>query len=428
MPVLNRSQPPSITDPVDYDLSLQPYTFFTLDNGVPVYSIHAGTQEIIQVEWVFEAGNWQEDKRLVAAATNFMLKNGTSDLNAFSINQKFEFYGAFLSVQCHVETATITLFCLDKYAKILIPVVAELLTNSIFPQNELNTFRQIQEQNLQVNLQKCDFVANRLIDAYLYGYAHPYGAISSRETYEALERTDLQTFFQTYYLNGFCRIFVSGLIPKNMDMLLNASFGSLPMNQQKLAEKVYTQNAEKEKKHLVINDEKGVQAAVRLARYFPNKHHPDFIKATVLNNILGGFFGSRLMSNIREEKGYTYGIYSYFKNYVAESEWIISTEAGRDVSAATIVEIHKELEKLKNEPVGEDELYLVRNQLIGGLLSHLDGPFEIMSRWKNYILNGLDENYFKQSIEVIKTISAEEIQGLANKYFSGEPFYELTVI
>lgn len=213
-----------------------------------------------------------------------------------------------------------------------------------------------------------------------------------------------------------------------MDSLLNKSFGNLPLNKQKLPEKVYTQNEEKEKKHRIIIDEKGVQAAVRLARHFPNKHHPDFIKATVLNNILGGFFGSRLMSNIREEKGYTYGIYSYFKNYLAESEWIISTEAGRDVSEATVIEIYKELEKLKNEPVGVDELYLVRNQLIGGLLSHLDGPFEIMSRWKNYILNGLDENYFKQSIEVIKTISAREIQDLANKYFSGDPFYELTVI
>ncbi|MEO7210653.1 MAG: pitrilysin family protein [Chitinophagaceae bacterium] len=428
MPELNRLEAPAITDPVDYDLTLQPYNLFTLDNGVPVYSIHAGTQEVIQVEWVFDAGNWQEDKRLVAAATNFMLKNGTGKLNAFSINQKFEFYGAFLSVQCHVETATISLFCLDKYAEILIPIVAELLTESMFPENELNTFRQIQEQKLQVNLQKCDFVANRLIDAYLYGYSHPYGAISSKEAYDALERADLQNFFKTYYLNGFCRIFVSGLIPKNMDSLLNTSFGNLPLNKQKLPEKVYTQYAEKEKKHRVINDEKGVQAAVRLARHFPNKHHPDFIKATVLNNILGGFFGSRLMSNIREDKGYTYGIYSYFKNYLAESEWIISTEAGRDVSEATVIEIYKELEKLKNEPVGEDELYLVRNQLIGGLLSHLDGPFEIMSRWKNYILNGLDENYFNQSIEVIKNISASELQALANKYFSSDSFYELTVI
>ena len=428
MPVLNRFEAPIITDPVDYTLTLQPYQFFSLDNGVPVYSIHAGTQDVIQVEWVFDAGNWQEDKRLVAAATNFLLKNGTASNNAFSINQQFEFYGAFLSMQCHVETASITLFCLSKYACKLIPLVADILTNSIFPENELETFKQIQKQKLQVNLQKCDFVANRVIDSYLYGYAHPYGAVSSLEAYDALDRTDLETFYKTFYLNGFCRIFISGLIPHDMEMLLNESFGKMPLNQKKLPEKGYTQFCEKEKKHRVINDEKSVQAAVRLARKFPNKHHPDYIKATVLNNILGGFFGSRLMSNIREEKGYTYGIYSYFKNYVAESEWIISTEAGRDVSEATVYEIYKELEKLKNEPVGKDELYLVRDQIIGGILSHLDGPFEIMSRWKSYILNGLDENYFNQSIEIIKTISAKEIQDLANKYFSTGSFYELTVI
>lgn len=428
MPALNRSDAPIITDPVDYTLSLQPYQFYNLDNGVPVYSIHAGTQEVVQVEWVFEAGNWQEDKRLVAAATNFLLKNGTGSMNAFSINQQFEFYGAFLSMQCHVETASITLFCLSKYASKLINIVAELLTNSIFPEQELETFKQIQKQKLQVNLQKCDFVANRLIDSYLYGNAHPYGAVSSMESYNTLERTDLENFYKTYYVNGFCKIFISGLIPNDMEMLLNTSFGHLPLNQKKLFEKVYTQFSEKEKKHRILNDANGVQAAVRLARKFPNKHHPDYIKATVLNNILGGFFGSRLMGNIREEKGYTYGIYSYFKNYIAESEWIISTEAGRDVSEATVHEIYHELEKLKNEPVGEDELFLVRNQIMGGILSHLDGPFEIMNRWKTYVMNGLDENYFNKSIEVIKTISAKEIQELANKYFSTDSFYELTVI
>ncbi|MBS1731430.1 MAG: insulinase family protein [Bacteroidetes bacterium] len=428
MPSLNRMVAPEITDPIDFDLTLQPYQSYTLDNNVPVYSIHAGTQEVVQVEWVFDAGNWQEEKKLVAAATNFMLKNGTSQLNAFSINQKFEFYGAFLSVQCHIETASITLFCLHKYAALLIPVVAEILTNSIFPEDELKTFRQIQIQKLKVNLEKCDFVANRMIDAYLYGENHPYGSMSGLDAYEALIREDLQTFFHRYYLNGHCQIFVSGIIPKSMDHLLNHSFGQLPLNQQELPKKEHFKKAEKEKKHRIIQDEKGVQAAIRMARSFPNKHHPDFPKATVLNNILGGFFGSRLMANIREEKGYTYGIYSYFKNYFAESEWLISTEAGREVSEATIIEIHKELEKLKQEPVGEDELYLVRNQLMGSLLSRLDGPFEIMSRWKNYILNGLDIQYFNQSIEVIKTISSQELQELANKYFSGDPFYELTVI
>ncbi len=428
MPVLNRLEGPAITDPVNFNLQLPPYQLFHLDNDVPVYSIQAGTQEVLQIEWVFDAGIWQADHKIVAAATNYMLKNGTTQKDAFSINKQVEFFGAFLSVQCHVEFASVTLFCLNKNAGDLIPIIAELLTDSIFPENELATFKQIQRQKLKVNLQKCDFVANRLIDQYLYGADHPYGAVTTFEDYEKLQREELQTFFKTYYLEGSCRIFVTGILPSNLETLLNKNFGGLSLNKKVLPQKLYQKSPDTSKKHHVLNDENGVQAAIRLARPFPGKHHPDYKKAMVLNNILGGFFGSRLMSNIREEKGYTYGIYSHFKNYRDESEWLIATEVGRTVSEATIKEIYFEMEKLTREPVPDDELYLVRNQLMGGLLSRLDGPFEIMARWKSYILNNLDAQFFYDSIETIKTISAPELQELARTYFKPDSFYELTVI
>ncbi|MEO8171867.1 MAG: insulinase family protein, partial [Sediminibacterium sp.] len=148
----------------------------------------------------------------------------------------------------------------------------------------------------------------------------------------------------------------------------------------------------------------------------------------VLNNIYGGFFGSRLMSNIREDKGYTYGIHSYMQNHIHESAWLISTEAGRDVCDATIEEIYKEMKILCNEPVEAEELDLVRNYMIGSLLGDLDGPFQIIARWKNYILNGLTSDYFYNSIKVVQTISAEEIQELAKKYLNPDEFYELVVV
>jgi zinc protease len=171
-----------------------------------------------------------------------------------------------------------------------------------------------------------------------------------------------------------------------------------------------------------------VQAAIRIGRHFPNRHHPDFQKALVLNNIFGGFFGSRLMANIREEKGYTYGIHSYLLNYTTESGWMISTEAGRDVSEATIKEVYKEMQSLRQEPVEEEELMMTRNFMIGSILGDLDGPFQVIGRWKNLVLNNLDENYFYRQIEIIKTISAAELQGLANKYLQPGEFYELSVI
>jgi predicted Zn-dependent peptidase len=171
-----------------------------------------------------------------------------------------------------------------------------------------------------------------------------------------------------------------------------------------------------------------VQGAIRLARPFPNRHHPDFSKVQVLNNLFGGFFGSRLMSNIREDKGYTYGIHSYLQNMIEQSAWMISTEAGKDVCAATISEVYKEMARLRDEKIEETELHLVRNFMMGSLLSDLDGPFQTISRWKSYILNGLDEGYFHKAINTIKTVSADELQELAKKYLNEEAFYELVVI
>jgi zinc protease len=147
-----------------------------------------------------------------------------------------------------------------------------------------------------------------------------------------------------------------------------------------------------------------------------------------LNALFGGFFGSRLMSNIREDKGYTYGIHSYLLNHVHESGWMISTEAGKDVCEATIAEVYKEMKDLREELVDEEELLLVRNYMMGSLLGDLDGPFQIISRWKNIVLNNLTEQYFYDSIHTIKTISAEELQALAEKYLQPEDFYELVVV
>ena len=144
--------------------------------------------------------------------------------------------------------------------------------------------------------------------------------------------------------------------------------------------------------------------------------------------LFGGFFGSRLMSNIREDKGYTYGIHSFLQSHVHDSAWVISTEAGRDVCEATITEVYKEMKDLREELVEEDELLLVRNYMMGGILGDLDGPFQIIARWKNYVLNNLTEKYFYDSINTIKTISAEELQDLAQKYLQADDFYELVVV
>src|SRR6478735_5203066 len=425
--MLNRLQSPPIKDAVEFDLQLRPYEKWTLDNGVEVYSINAGAEEVLQLEWVFRSGNWYEEKNMVASATNFLLKNGTIKKTAFDLNEAFDYYGAYLNRSCYSETATITLHCLNKYAGELLPLVAEIIMESVFPEDEIKLFKRNNKQRLEVNLKKGDFVANRLIDTYLYGENHPYGKYSTFAALESLERKQLQDFYDSYYRNGKCVMFVAGKIPEGMFALLNKHFGQLPINQAKTLKKQIIKPAT-EKKYRVQNDVNGVQGAIRIARPFPNRHHPDFLPVLILNNLFGGFFGSRLMDNIREDKGYTYGIHSYIQNHVHECAWMVSTEAGRDVSEATVKEVYIEMEQLRNELVDEEELLLVKNYMMGSILGDLDGPFHIIAKWKNIILNGLDEDYFNRSVQTIKSISALELKELANKYLQPEEFYELVVV
>lgn len=426
--MLDRKIIPTIEEAVHFDLQLKNCDRFALDNKVPVYAMNAGAQDVVMVEWVFDAGNWYDKQPMVAATTNFLIKNGTTSKTAYQINDFFEFHGAYLNRSCYNETASITLHCLSKHLETLLPVVREIIETSIFPEEELAIYIQNQKQRLSVNLQKCDFIANRLIDEYLFGINHPYGTYSNAEDYDALTTDAIKAFYKQYYLNGSCKIFVAGKMPTGYESMLNKAFGTLPLHADTPVVVEHPIVTAAQKKVEIINDENGVQGAIRMARPFPNRHHPDFQKAHVLNTLFGGFFGSRLMSNIREDKGYTYGIHSYFQNHVHASAWMISTEAGRDVCAATITEVLKEMELLRNELVDMEELNLVRNYMIGSLLGDLDGPFQLIGRWKNYVLNGLDENYFYMSIETIKSVTPQELQRLANIYLQPDDFYELVVI
>jgi len=424
---VDRIVAPIIKDAIDFDIQLKPYQKFALDNGVEVYAFEGGSQEVLLVDMVFDAGNTYEEKNWVAAATNFLLKNGTSTKTSFEITDAFEFYGAHLNRTCTNETATVTLHCLTKHFEEVIPLMGEIISQATFPEKEITILKQNQIQRLLLNLKKGDFIANRLIDEYLFGFEHPYGKYSVEQDYKNINREDLVAFYDKYYKQGKCVIFIAGKFPSNIEALLNKHIGQLALNKKEIKEQIHPIVSATQKKYSIVNDAASVQGSIRLARPFPNRHHPDFPAAQVLNNIFGGFFGSRLMSNIREDKGYTYGIHSYLQNYKHAGAWMVNTDAGKDVCKATIEEVYKEMKKLRETLVEPDELKLVKNYMLGALLGDLDGPFQIISRWKSYLLNDLTADYFYNTIKVVREVQPEQILALANTYLKEEDFYELVV-
>ena len=256
--MLNRTSTPDIIDAVHLNLTLKPYEKFLLSNEVPVYAVNAGAEDVLMIELVFNAGNSFEEQNTVAYATNHLLKNGTSQKNAFQINEHFEYYGAYLNRSCHHEYASITLHCLSKHLSVLLPVLREIISDSIFPEEELEIFKQNSKQQLSVNLHKCDFVANRLIDVYLYGMDHPYGKFNNVVDYDLLQTEPLKKFYQQYYQNGKCIIFAAGKLPGDFQPQLNSFFGDLNINQP-VANPEYIALPSLQKKARINNDPDGVQ-------------------------------------------------------------------------------------------------------------------------------------------------------------------------
>lgn len=425
---IDRKSQPAIKDATSFEYILPPCTTYTCANGMPIWYVNTGTQEVINLEFVFEAGAWNQNKNSVAISVASLLRNGTSKRTALEINNLVDFYGASLKTSAGADYAAVAISCLSKHIVHLLPLVYELLTDAQFPQHELEIYKTNSLQRLLVNLKKTDFVANRTIDELLFGYDHPYGIYTREQDIQAIERQDLINFQKQWYRYNNCKVFLSGKFNDDVLQQIESIFGSQqwnPGNDQSKKEIPLLASTEK-KKRLCI-DENNLQGSIRLVAPFVERSHEDYVPMILLNTLFGGYFGSRLMDNIREDKGYTYGIYSYIYNNKRLGAFAVSTEAGKDVCEAAISEIYNEMALLRNEKIDEEELQLVKNYILGGLLGDLDGPFQIMARWKNLILNGFSKERFDSNIKVYKDIDASKLQELAQKYLLPENFYELVV-
>lgn len=425
---LDRTIAPPIKNAIDFDYVLPPINEDRLSNGLPFYWLNAGTQHVVEIDWVFPAGLWFEEKDAVAHAVTALLKNGTAHHTAQQINEALEFYGASLKVNPGNDFSSVTLHTLTKHLPHLLPIIYELITEAIFPEEELQLYKQNAIQRLMVKLRQCEFVANQKIDALLFGEAHPYGRFSKKDKIEALTREDLLSFYKSHFALANAHIFMAGNVGAQEVKWMDDVFGKAPIIITEISQREYVAPPAAAQHIRLTNDPNGVQGAIRIGRLAPNRHHPDFAPLVVLNTLFGGYFGSRLMANIREDKGYTYGIYSSLGAYLHGGSLTIHTEVGKDVIDDAVKEIYKEMDLLCNEKADEEELLLVKNYLLGGLLGDLDGPFQVIQRWRSLILNGFTIEHFNHNISIYKNITTDELQLLAQQYFVAKDYVQVVVV
>lgn len=397
-----------------------------LDNGCNVFCFNSGDQELVRIEWIFENQRFDKNKPLLNVAVNTMLTEGTGSLTAAQIADKVDFYGAFLQVDYGYDQSQVTLYSLNKHLQHTLPVIKDILTDSIFPEKELETFIRNQQQKLQVSLQKNDFVARRAFNKALYGDSL-YGLAADADSYKTLHRDDMLHHFKQMYQPSNCTIVIAGKIEPQILELITNTFDKDWVNPAEQPDTAQPELKASAERFYFIEKPEALQSAIRMGLPAVNRNHPDFAALQVLNTVLGGYFGSRLMANIREDKGYTYGIGSGMSSLKYGGALFIATEVGADVCKAAVGEIEKELNLLQTELIPEDELSLVRNFLLGSLLGSLENVFSHADKFKNLYFAGLDYSYYDRYVETVKTVSAERLQELAKQYLNFNQFYKVIV-
>ena len=397
----------------------------TLPNGVPLTVVNAGEQEVVRMDILFAGGRWQQSQKLQALFTNRMLREGTQKYTAATIAEKLDYYGSWLELSSSSEDAYITVYSLNKYLAKTLEVVESMIKEPVFPEKELHTILDTNIQQYLVNTSKVDFLAHRGLLQALYGTQHPCGQIVVEEDYHAITPEVLRDFYGRHYHSGNCSIFLSGKVTEDIIRRVTGAFGT-PFGQYQLkASKPIFSFVAVPEKRIFIEREDALQSAVKMGCTTITRQNPDYLKLRVLMTLFGGYFGSRLMSNIREEKGYTYGISAGIMFYPDSGLLGISTETDNEYVEPLIQEVYNEIDKLHREPVPMEELTMVRNYMLGEMCRSYESPFSLADAWIFIATSGLDDQYFSRSLQAVNEVTPQEIQELAQRYLCKETLKEV---
>ena len=396
-----------------------------LANGLKLFSIDGGEQDLVRIEFIFSNTDYDSAKPLQTFATNTMLNDGTSELSSTQIADKIDYYGAFLQTEYANDHSTVTLFTLNKHLANTLPIVKAIISDSIFPQVELDTLIRNQKQKLSVSLEKNDFLSRKTFSHVLFGDTL-YGYDIAAADYDKLSRDQLNTYFKLAYQPKNCTVIISGKVNEDTITLIDKYFGSDWNNSIDVKENEFKFTMGSGQEHFLERAD-ALQSAIRIGQVSINRKHADFPGLQVLNTIFGGYFGSRLMANIREDKGFTYGIGSALVSLKNTGYFFIASEVGAEVCSATLTEIEKEITLLKEQPVSEGELALVRNYMLGSMLGSLENALSHADKFKNVYFSGLDYGYYNNYINTVRNIGPDELQALANQYLNFNSFEKVIV-
>ena len=396
-----------------------------LDNNLPLHVINIGQQSVFRLDVVFEAGTWYETSPNTSFFTSKMLSEGTKHHSSLQISEYFDGLGAFLELNQGFERSNVSVYGLTKHLEAVLVMVREMIFEATFPEKELENIKKTTKQGLKINLEKNAYIANIHVKEKLFGATHPYGRVLKEAYIEKIDTEITKKFYEDNIQNRSFSVFLSGKISKTETDLVNQYLGQHTVNQENIQKSKHEIKSDLTDWYLEKPD--AMQSSVRLGRLLFTRNHPDFFPFIVCNEILGGYFGSRLMKNIREEKGFTYGISSSLLPMREAGYWNISTDVKKESREATFNEIEKEIKRLQTELVPAEELETAKNFMAGSFAGSLNTPFEIADRVRLIVQENLTPDYYNQYIGKIRAITSQQILEMANKYMKFEDLMKISV-
>lgn len=397
---------------------------FSLPNGARLHVLHNDAQPVVRLQIVFRAGKWYDPEPGVSLLTARMLLEGTRTRTARQIADEIAFYGASLECEQGFDRATLTLYCLTRHLEQLLPLVLEVATEPTFPETELEMLQKRTIQNVRIERQKTSYLAAERFSRNLYGPAYPYGVVFDEIAFAAIRQASVKAFHEAAYNLSTAEIFLCGDISKPISQKVAQTFG-----QGEKATVDYVQQSPLSPTSIASHDyvtvTDSLQASLRIGRLWPALNHPDSHKLQVLVKVLGGYFGSRLMKNIREDKGFTYGIYSSIGPREHASSFVIGTDVNADSAAAAIAEVHKELILLQQQPVPAEELQTVKNYMTGKFANELSTVFEQCDKYKSIVFYNLPLDFYSTFISTVNQVDSNQLLTLAQEYLSPSSMIEV---
>ena len=393
---------------------------FSLPSGARFHVLANDAQPVVRLQLVFRAGKVAEPRPGLASITARMLLEGTTTRTARQIADEVAFYGASLECDSGFDRSTLTLYCLTRHLPALLPLVTDVLANPAFPEAELEQLKTRTIQNVRVERQKTSYLASERFNELLFGDDTPYGRPFDSEAYQAVTSAEAQAFHQATYSLANAEVFLCGDVAAEREVVAAAFSGAAAASTFTPPVLPAAIDGEAE---IALNADRvavagSLQASVRMGRGWPSPTHPETHRLKLLVNVLGGYFGSRLMRNIREDKGLTYGIYASVAPREHGTSLIIGTDVKGESADFAVSEIEMELRRLQEELIPADELETVKNYLLGKFANELSTVFEQCDKYKNLVFLDLPAQYYTDFVQQTEAADAETLRELARQYLT----------